>query len=227
MDKPNEFFCVVKCQSEDLKHGCEPSMWTTYSWTDEFGNSVAPFFTSLESGQPFVETMIGWQLMQNPISLVVQAILADIVHETVFYTIDPLSTVAFKALSPTQFLTELIYRNSGKGIEDPLSSVACDRLVPIDALFGKRRDLIAEIEYKQLLAVADLIFGIDLKSGKQTIVYGKLTLEELVRTGQSNILGVVNVEVEPKSLEIEKLAMLVQDIKGHHDYCAAGTEPTD
>ena len=80
----------------------------------------------------------------------------------------------------------------------------------------------AEVEYRRLLAEADLIFGIDEMSGKQSIVFGRLSLEELVRAGQSNILGVVNVGVDQETMEIEKLATLVQDIKGHHDYYGAG-----
>ena len=76
--------------------------------------------------------------------------------------------------------------------------------------------------YRQLLADADLIFAVDILSGKQSIMFGRLSLEELVRTGQSNILGVVNVGLNQETMEIEKLATLVQEIKGHHYYCGAG-----
>jgi hypothetical protein len=89
-------------------------------------------------------------------------------------------------------------------------------------LFGEGRDPNAEVEYRRLLAVADLIFGIDAISGKQSIVFGRLSLEELVRTGESQILRVVNVGLDQETTEIEKLATLVQDIKGHHDYYSAG-----
>ena len=95
-------------------------------------------------------------------------------------------------------------------------------IVPIEALFGEGRDPNAEVDYRRLLADADLIFGVDVMSGKQFILFGRLSLEELVRTGQSNILGVVNVGLDQETMEIEKLATLVQDIKGHHDYCGAG-----
>ena len=94
-------------------------------------------------------------------------------------------------------------------------------LVPIAALFGEGRDPNAEVEYRRLLAVADLIFGVDVMSGKQFILFGRMSLEELVLTVQSNTLGVVNVGLDQERMEIEKLATLVQDIKGHHDYLAA------
>jgi hypothetical protein len=50
-------------------------------------------------------------------------------------------------------------------------------------------------------------------------VFGRSSLEELVRTGQSHILGIVNVGLNPETLDIEKLATLVHEIRGHHDYC--------
>ena len=97
-------------------------------------------------------------------------------------------------------------------------------IVPIEALFGEGRDLNAEVDYRQLLADADLIFGVDVMSGKQFILFGRMSLEELVLTVQSNTLGVVNVGLDQERMEIEKLATLVQDIKGHHDYCGSGTK---
>lgn len=217
-----ELFCVVKSNiSVDGVLKGEPNEWATLRWTDEFGNSIAPFFTSLESSQPFLKEMNGWQLKRYPVSFVVEVILADIKQETSFYTIDPASTEKFKALNPVQFLTELIYRKHPMGIETQDLVAEHADIVPIEALFGEGRDPNAEVEYRRLLAVADLIFGVDVKSGKQSIVFGRLPLEELVRTGQSNILGVVNVGLDQETMELEKLATLVQDIKGHHDYYGA------
>ena len=135
-----------------------------------------------------------------------------------------MSTEKFKALSPVQFLTELICRKHPVGIETQGLVLEHPDIVPIEALFGEGRDPNAEVDYRRLLADADLIFGVDVMSGKQSILFGRLSLEELVRTGQSNILGVVNVGLDQETMEIEKLATLVQDIKGHHDYCGAGAD---
>jgi hypothetical protein len=218
----SELCCVVKSDIGDgLVLKGEQNEWATLTWTDEFGNSIAPFFTSLESGKPFLKEMTGWQLKRYPVSFVVEVILADIKQETSFYTIDPVSIEKFKALSPVQFLTELICRKHPVGIEtqDPVQEH--QDIVPIEALFGKGRDPHAEVEYRRLLADADLIFGVNVMSGKQSIVFGRLSLEVLVRTGQSDILGVVNVGLGQEAMELEKLATLVQDIKGHHDYYEA------
>jgi len=224
MGGTSELCCVVKSNiSDDVALKSEPNEWATLRWTDEFGNSIAPFFTSLESGQPFLKELNGWQLKRYPVSFVVEVILADIKQETSFYTIDPVSTEKFKALSPVQFLTELICRKNPVGIETQDLVLKHQDIVPIEALLGGGRDPNAEVEYRRLLAVADLIFGVDVMSGKQSIVFGRLSLKELVRTGQSNILGVVNVGLDSETMEIEKLAALVQDIKGHHDYYRAGT----
>jgi len=223
MGGTSELCCVVRDNiSHDVVLRGEPNEWATLRWTDEFGNSIAPFFTSLESGQPFLKEMNGWQLKRYPVSFVVEVILADIKQETSFYTIDPVSTEKFMALSPVQFLTELICRQHPVGIETQDLVSEHPDIVPIEVLFGEGRDPNAEVEYRRLLADADLVFGVDVVHGKQLIVFGRLTLEELVRTGQSNILGVVNVGIDQETMEIEKLATLVQDIKGHHDYCGAG-----
>ncbi|MEK6261669.1 MAG: hypothetical protein AABP62_23975 [Planctomycetota bacterium] len=220
MSGTNELFCVVKSDlSDDIGLKVEPDAWATFTWIDEYGNSIAPFFTSLESGQPFLKELDGWQLKHYPVSFVVAVILADIKQETSFYTIDPVTIRKFKALSPVQFLTELIYRRHPVEIET--QTLTHEDIVPIEALLGEGRDPNAEVEYRRLLAVADVIFGIDVMRGKQSIVFGRISLEELVRTGRSNILGVVNVGLGQETTGLEQLATLVQDIKGHHDYYMA------
>jgi hypothetical protein len=221
MNGTREFFCVVKSTvGDDVVPEEEQKAWATYRWGDEFGNSIAPFFTSRESAQPFFKEMQGWELKSYPISFVVEVIITDLKQETSFYTIDPMSTEIFQALSPVEFLTELIYRRHPVGLEIREFVVDHPDVVPIEAFFDEEPD--AKVEYRQLLADADLIFSVDELHGKQSIVFGRPTLEELVRTGQSNILGVVNVGLNPETMEIEKLAQLVQDIKGRHDYHVAG-----
>ena len=66
-------------------------------------------------------------------------------------------------------------------------------------------------------AAADVIFGIDVIRGKQSLMFGRLSLEELVCTGQCDVLGVVNVGLDQGAMGLNKLATLVQDIKGHHE----------
>jgi hypothetical protein len=166
--------------------------------------------------------MNGWQLKGNSAVLVVQTILAAMSEETAFYAIDPVSTESFKALAPVEFLTELIYRPYRVGIETQDLVPQRQDMIPFEVLLGAGRDHDTHDEYRRLLAIADLIFGVDAKTGKQSLVFGRLSLEELVRTGESKILGVVNIGFDQETTDIEQLASLVQNIKGHHDYYGAG-----
>ena len=219
MSSTSPLCCVVRRNiSHDVLLNCGPNEWETLSWIDEYGNSIAPFFTSLEAGQPFLRQMNDWQLKHYPISFVVEVILADIKQETSFYTIDPVSTLTFEALSPAQFLTELICHKYLTDIEIQDLVAEHHDIVPIEDFFTEGCDPQTEDESRRLLGVADLIFGIDVLSGRQSIVFGRLSLEELLRTGQSNVLAILNVGLHQERLDIEQLVTLVQDIKGHHDY---------
>ena len=223
MSCTSEFFCMVKRKLSDEEVQTESANeWATFRWFDEFGNSIAPFFTSLESGHSFLQEVQGWQLKRYPVTFVVEVILVDIQQDTSFYTIDPMSTTAFKALTAVQFLTELIYRKHPVGIKTLELTQEHPDIVPIEKFFQVSSDPNTEDRYKQLLADADLIFGIDEVSGKQSIVYGRLSLQELVRCGQCNILGIVNIGLDQETMDLEKLATMVQEIKGHHDYYGVG-----
>ncbi len=97
-----------------------------------------------------------------------------------------------------------------------------DEIIPFEALFGEGRDPHAEVEYRRLLAAADVVFGIHDMRGKQSILFRSVSLEGLACTEQYKILGIVYVGLGLETIGIEKLATLVQDIKRHHDYCVAG-----
>ena len=212
-----EFFCMVKkTTSDEVSSSDSPCKWATYRWFDEFGNSIAPFFTSLEAGFSFLQEVDDWDLKRLPVSLVVEAILVDIKNETSFYAIDPVSSIAFKALSPVQFLIELIYRKHPSGLKAQELVQEHPDIIPIEDFF-RDTNLMESGKYMQLLADADLIFAVDKLSGKQSVVYGRTSLEELVRCGQCNILGVVNIAVDEETADLEKLAAIVQEIKGFHD----------
>jgi len=221
MSNTVEFFCMAKkTLSKEESPSEATAEWATYRWIDEFGNSIAPFFTSLEAGYAFLQETDDWHLIRFPISLVVEAILIDIKHETSFYSINPMSPTAFKALTPVQFLTELIYRKHPSGLKAQELVHEHPDIIP-NREFFRAKNSNEGCGYNQLLADADLIFGIDEMSGKQSIVYGRTALEEIVRCGQCDILGVVNIAVDEETLDLEKLAAIVQEIKGFHDYSGA------
>ncbi len=219
MDETCQLFCMVNSE-DNVGIDVEPMQWTTFTWIDEFGNSIAPFFTSIKAGQPFLDASRGWQLKQFPASIVVAVILADLKQETSFYTIDAVTMQDFKALTAVEFLTELIYRRHPAGNETPVPIQEHEGIVPLEALFGGTSDPAFEREYRHLMSVADVIFGIDVVGGIQSIVFGKSCLEELVRTGHSRVLGIVNVGLSQQAQGIDRLTELVAEIKGYHDYYA-------
>jgi hypothetical protein len=215
-----ELFCVV--QRETVDEVTTENEWATFRWFDEFGNSIAPFFTSLESGHLFLQDLQGWQLRRYPVHLVVEVILFDIKLETSFYAIDPLNTSDFKTLSAAQFLTELIYGRVPLGLKTQELIHEHPDIVPIEDFYLASSDSNKRDGYTQLLADAELIFAIDEATGKQSIVFGKESLEEILRCGQCNILGIVNVGLDLQTKDLTNLASMVQEIKGHHDCCGVG-----
>ena len=220
----SEFYCMVRGGLCDEVQKESQNDWATFRWFDEFGNSIAPFFTSLESGHSFLQERQGWQLRRFPVTFVVEVILFDIKQQTSFYAIDPDSTTAFKALTPVQFLTELIYRKHPVGLQTQELIQEHRDIVPIENFFHASSEPKKEDWYKQLLVDADLIFAIDEASGKQSIVYGRQSLEEILRCGQCNVLGIVNVGLDLETMDLKNLATVVQEIKGHHDCCSAGVK---
>ena len=219
MKQTGEFFCMVSSDSsETVNVTGKQTHWRTFTWIDEFGNSIAPFFTSQDAGRSFLEELSGWELKRYPASFVVTVILADLKQETSFYTIDPVTVREFKALSAVEFLTELIYRKQPTGSKAHTTHAEHAEIVPLQALFGAGSEPECEEEYRQLLSMADVIFGIDVNDCKQTILFGRQTLEDLVRTGQCPMLGIVNIGLEHDVTQIEKLTDLIKDIKGYHDY---------
>jgi hypothetical protein len=75
---------------------------------------------------------------------------------------------------------------------------------------------------RELLDLADLVFAVDVTNRKQSLMFGRVALDGLVQTGQSNILGIFNVGLDQESTQITRLAALVNDVHGHHEYAGAG-----
>ena len=205
MKQTGEFFCMVSSDSsETVEVTGEPTHWKTFTWIDEFGNSIAPFFTSRDASHSFLKELSGWEIKRYPASFVVTVILADLKQETSFYTIDPVTTREFKALSAVEFLTKLIYRRQPTGSETHTTHPQHAEIIPWEALFGAGSEPQSEGEYRHLLSIADVIFGIDIIDRKQTILFGRQTLVELVRTGHCPVLGIVNIGLGHEVTQIEE-----------------------
>lgn len=65
---------------------------------------------------------------------------------------------------------------------------------------------------------AEVVLAVDIKTGKESIVYGRDFLKRIRREGLSRGGAVVRVEVHPDLDDLEKLCTAVRELRGHHEY---------
>src|SRR4051794_20883002 len=93
--------------------------------------------------------------------------------------------------------------------------------VPIAALFdneGPRPNPACADEGREVLRGADVIFGVDVMSQEQFVVYGRAALEGVVSSGVPGPQVVLRVELDQETEELERLIALVRVVKGHDGY---------
>ena len=75
------------------------------------------------------------------------------------------------------------------------------------------------------LTEADLIFGVDVSTGSQFLVFGRELLQTIARGGMIRAVKGIVVEIDQDKPygELERLCALVQVIKGHDDYSPSET----
>lgn len=92
-------------------------------------------------------------------------------------------------------------------------------IIPLEAVFAANcPNLNPECDPRPLLDKADVIFGVDVMSGHEFVVYGRKALEEIVTTGEARQLAVVRIGIDQETDELEKLLALVSLVKGSFDY---------
>jgi len=91
-------------------------------------------------------------------------------------------------------------------------------VIPIAALFGMGCEPNTEVDPRQALHSAELIFGVDVMSQRQFLVYGRDALQEIVTSGKAHPMQVLMIGLDQESDELEKLIALVRVIKGKDDY---------
>jgi hypothetical protein len=79
-------------------------------------------------------------------------------------------------------------------------------------------------EYREELRKADVVFGVDVNTQREFLVYGRATLEQIVTSGQGEHLRVARVELDQETNELEFLLAVIQTLRGHHDYQASTDE---
>lgn len=92
------------------------------------------------------------------------------------------------------------------------------RTIPIDALFGQGVDLNKEAKPQELLDEAEVIFGVDVMSQREFLLYGKELLQEIAKGDFSRPTHVIKIEVDEDTEELEKLIALIKVVKGKVDY---------
>jgi hypothetical protein len=71
---------------------------------------------------------------------------------------------------------------------------------------------------REALLEADVILAVDIKSGAESIIYGRDFLKRIRREGLSKGGIVVRVEVHPDLDDVAKLCTAVHELRGHHEY---------
>ncbi|MDY7109992.1 MAG: hypothetical protein SYC29_15275 [Planctomycetota bacterium] len=71
---------------------------------------------------------------------------------------------------------------------------------------------------REALAEADLVLAVDLKTGRESIVYGRDYLRALRHGNIGGGGAIVRVEVHPELDDLEKLCTAVGELRGHHEY---------
>ena len=95
--------------------------------------------------------------------------------------------------------------------------------IPINALFdasGTRPNEAAHFDVRKTLQAADVIIGRDVMTGHEFILYGRDTVERIATGEEPEGAGVIviSLDQDEKSDDLERIIMLVEGIKGRHDY---------
>jgi hypothetical protein len=110
-----------------------------------------------------------------------------------------------------------------------LSAENKSHVIPLEAFLDDNMgpNLSGGCDPRPVLHGADIIFGVDIMSGHEFIVFGRDVLEEIARSGQSRRLRVLYIGIDQETEELEKLLAMVQVVKGRDDYQASEPDMTE
>src|SRR5262245_14510911 len=98
--------------------------------------------------------------------------------------------------------------------------------VPINAFFSADDTFPnpeMESDVRAWLEDADLIFGTDVMSGQEFIVYGRDLIQRIAGGApEGEEVRILNVAIDQDSEDLKRLIDLVTTVKGRHDYIAFG-----
>lgn len=94
--------------------------------------------------------------------------------------------------------------------------------IPIHALFDKSGHAPnLNADPRQVLHESSVIFGIDVMTRNEFLVFGRTTLERMAATATSEPVRVLRIEIDQATEELEQLLALMRTVKGRHDYEAS------
>ena len=91
-------------------------------------------------------------------------------------------------------------------------------VIPIHSLFdtsGVAPNL--EADPRQALCDAEVILGVDVMSRNEFLLYGRRTLERIVK-GKSRSVKMIRIGLDQDSDDLERIMALVEVVKGRHEY---------
>jgi hypothetical protein len=91
-------------------------------------------------------------------------------------------------------------------------------IVPINALFDDELRASLSADYLTFIQEADVIFGVDVMSEREFLLYGRAALEQVAASGEAKPIRVFRVSLDQETDDLEKLIALVQALRGSSDY---------
>jgi hypothetical protein len=95
---------------------------------------------------------------------------------------------------------------------------------PIHSLFGKDVYEPRSPDVVKRLKEAEVILGRDVNTRNTFILFGRDTLEEIVRSDEPREVAMMRIELDQDTVELETICALMEVIKGRCDYQPGGTE---
>jgi len=80
-------------------------------------------------------------------------------------------------------------------------------------------------QWRTAFDAADVIFGVDVATGREILVFDRGELPMIAVTGMSDRLRVLRISIDSASDELELLIAACEAYRGHHDYKAVPESP--
>jgi len=80
-------------------------------------------------------------------------------------------------------------------------------------------------QWRTAFDAADVIFGVDVATGREILVFDRGELPMIAVTGMSDRLRVLRISIDSASDELELLIAACEAYRGHHDYRAVPESP--